>query len=111
MPLAAPAPRAHPPHTRPAGGGTGRQAPPPRLRAPDTRSAALAALPRVCRTGTHLFRFAEDVKAFRGWGRGLRRAVGDWYAGKEPGELAYQLTKYQRRNGWSHRDLLRLTHP
>ncbi|MGL1765686.1 TROVE domain-containing protein, partial [Vibrio parahaemolyticus] len=25
--------------------------------------------------------------------------------------MAYQLCKYQRRNGWSHRDLLRLTHP
>jgi 60 kDa SS-A/Ro ribonucleoprotein len=29
----------------------------------------------------------------------------------EPRELAYQLSKYQQRNGWSHRDLLRLTHP
>jgi 60 kDa SS-A/Ro ribonucleoprotein len=76
-----------------------------------TRAAALAALPRVCRTGTHLFQFAENVRAFRGWGRALRRAVGGWYTAKDPRQLAYQLTKYQQRNGWSHRDLLRLTHP
>ncbi len=77
----------------------------------DTRAAALTALPRVCRIGTHLFQFAENIEAFRGWGRALRRAVGGWYTAREPGELAYQLSKYQQRNGWSHRDLLRLAHP
>jgi 60 kDa SS-A/Ro ribonucleoprotein len=76
-----------------------------------TRVAALSALPRVCRVGTHLFQFAENIQAFRGWGRALRRAVGAWYATMAPRELAYQLTKYQQRNGWSHRDVLRLTHP
>ena len=40
------------------------------------RKAALAALPQVARTGTHLFLFAGYVEQFRGWGRGLRRAVG-----------------------------------
>jgi 60 kDa SS-A/Ro ribonucleoprotein len=78
---------------------------------PSTRAAALAALPRVCRVGTHLFQFAQNILAFRGWGRALRRAVGAWYVAREPRELAYQLSKYQQRNGWSHRDLLRLTHP
>jgi len=77
----------------------------------ETKATALAAVPRVCRIGTHLFQFAESVQAFRGWGRGLRRAVGQWYASKTPQEAAYQLTKYQQRNGWSHRDLLRLSHP
>lgn len=76
-----------------------------------TRRAALDALPRVCRTGTHLFEFAESVQAMRGWGRGLRRAVARWYDEKRPNELCYQLTKYGQRNGWSHRDLLRLAHP
>ncbi len=41
-----------------------------------TRRAALAALPRVARTGTHLFQFATFVEQFRGWGCSLRRAVG-----------------------------------
>jgi 60 kDa SS-A/Ro ribonucleoprotein len=75
------------------------------------RKAALAALPLVARTGTHLFLFARYVQNFRGWGRGLRRAVGDWYLDKEPGQLAYQALKYRQREGWSHRDLLRLSHP
>ena len=42
----------------------------------------LAALPAVARTGTHLFLFAGYVEQFRGWGRGLRRAVADWYVSK-----------------------------
>jgi 60 kDa SS-A/Ro ribonucleoprotein len=77
----------------------------------ETRALALAALPKVCRTGTHLFLFAGYVEQFRGWGRGLRRAVGNWYLEKEPDALAYQLVKYQQRDGWSHRDLLRLAKP
>ncbi|ACL61958.1 TROVE domain-containing protein [Methylobacterium nodulans] len=75
------------------------------------RRAALAALPRVCRTGTHLFRFAGAVDATRGWGRGLRRAVGRWYGERSVEALAYQAVKYRARYGWTHRDLLRLAHP
>ena len=76
-----------------------------------TRAAALAALPRVARTGTHLFHFLQFVGGFRGWGRGVRRAVAGWYTAKAPRELAYQLLKYPSRDGWSHRDALRLAHP
>ncbi len=47
----------------------------------------------------------------RGWGRGLRRAVAGWYTALAPDALAYQTTKYAQRNGWSHRDVLRLAHP
>lgn len=81
--------------------------------APDlaTRRAALAALPEVCRTGTDLFHFARDVQGFRKWGRGLRSAVAAWYNGKPVDKLAYQAIKYQQRDGFSHRDLLRLAHP
>ena len=76
-----------------------------------TRKAALEALPQVARTGTHLFRFAQFVEGFRGWGRSLRRAVGAWYAAKQVDALAYQAVKYRQRDGVSHRDLLRLAHP
>ena len=76
-----------------------------------TRRAALAALPRVARTGTHLFQFATFVEQFRGWGRSLRRAVGGWYAGRSVEALAYQVVKYRQRDGVTHRDLLRLGHP
>src|SRR4051794_6645850 len=77
----------------------------------ETRKAALEALPRVCRTSTHLFQFATFVEGFRGWGRSLRRAVGSWYAARSPDALAYQAVKYRRRDGMTHRDVLRLAHP
>jgi 60 kDa SS-A/Ro ribonucleoprotein len=76
-----------------------------------TRQAALAALPRVARTGTQLFQFAGFAQGTRGWGRALRRAVGAWYLAQPVERLAYQLVKYRQRGGWSHRDLLRLAHP
>lgn len=75
------------------------------------RAAALAALPLVCRTGTHLLTFARYTEQFRGWGRGLRRAVANWYLGRDVNDVAYQVLKYRQREGWSHRDLLRLAHP
>ncbi|MBB3750873.1 60 kDa SS-A/Ro ribonucleoprotein [Mycolicibacterium sp. BK634] len=77
----------------------------------DGRRAALAALPRVARTGTHLFLFVTYVEQFRGWGRTLRRAVGRWYTEQAVDRLAYQLVKYRQREGWRHRDVLRLASP
>ena len=76
-----------------------------------TRALALTALPSVARTGTHLFHWLEYVKTFRGWGRGVRNAVARWYTRQPPAELAYQLLKYRTRDGWAHRDALRLAHP
>lgn len=75
------------------------------------RRAALAALPAVARTGSQLFLFARYVEQFRGWGPTLVRAIGNWYTGMPVDKLAYQLLKYRQREGWSHRDLLRLSHP
>ncbi|HEX7859263.1 MAG TPA: TROVE domain-containing protein [Verrucomicrobiae bacterium] len=77
----------------------------------DAKAEAFANLSRVCRTGTHLFHFAEYVNAMRGWGRGLRKAVAHWYLDRDPSDLALQVVKYQQRDGWSHGDLLRLAHP
>lgn len=76
----------------------------------DTRQAAAAAVPLVCRTGTHLFQLARLIDQMGGWGRLTRKAVGSWYADKGWDALGLQLTKYQQREGWSHRDLLRLCH-
>lgn len=82
-----------------------------------TRQGAFAALPRVARIGTHIFHFAAYVQDFRGWGRGLRKAIANWYlkhdeeAEMTVSKLAYDVVKYQQRDGWSHRDLLCLAHP
>jgi len=78
---------------------------------PATRAAAFAALPHVARIGTHLMHYAEYVNALRGWGKGLRNAVAAWYVERTPESLARDVVKYRERDGWSHDDLLRLSHP
>jgi 60 kDa SS-A/Ro ribonucleoprotein len=76
-----------------------------------TRKAAYEAVESVCRTGTSLYHFVNFCNSLGGWSRGLRRAVVNWFNNKPTDKLAYQLVKYQQRNGWSARDLLRLSHP
>jgi 60 kDa SS-A/Ro ribonucleoprotein len=92
------------------------------------RQAALRALPDVVRTGSHMGLFLSYVQNFRGWGRSLRRAVGQWYVSRdritvdeETGEavvaeravdrVAFQMVKYRSRYGFSQRDALRKAHP
>lgn len=84
----------------------------------NVRRHAFNALPAVARTFTHLadfLSFRQEVEKEDGqrggWGRGLKRAVGNWYLGKSADNLAYQVVKYRNRNGWTHRDVLRKAHP
>ncbi len=77
----------------------------------ETKALVWQALPQVARTGTHLFHWLQFVTAFRGWGRGVRRAVAGWYTGKPARDLMFQVLKYAGRDGWTHRDALRLAHP
>jgi 60 kDa SS-A/Ro ribonucleoprotein len=76
----------------------------------DARNAAFAAIPKVARTGTHLLHLASYVNGLRGWGRGVRRAFSAWYTERKPENLAMQLVKYANRDGWTHKDVLRLCH-
>ncbi|XP_064624704.1 RNA-binding protein Ro60-like [Lineus longissimus] len=82
-----------------------------------TKSAAYAALPEICRIPTHLFQFIEYAekksKDGTGWGRAHRKAICKWYNSfkKNPKRLAMHVTKYRNRNGWTHRDVFRLSHP
>jgi 60 kDa SS-A/Ro ribonucleoprotein len=62
-----------------------------------TNAAALAALALVARTASHLCTFACLVEGLRGWGRGLRSAVAEWYLSKPAKELAFQMLKYKNR--------------
>lgn len=77
----------------------------------ETRRLAFERIPLVARTGTHLFTFVSIVDRLRGWGRGLRNGVAAWYEDKTPQQAAYQAVKYRQREDWSHRDVLRLSHP
>ena len=76
----------------------------------ETKELAFRSLPRVARTGSHLHEFAGYADSMRGWGRGLRRAIADWYAARPVADAVYQAVKYRSRYGWTHRDLLRKVH-
>jgi 60 kDa SS-A/Ro ribonucleoprotein len=76
-----------------------------------TKSAVMEAFPQVIRIGTHLFTFLTYATSMRGWGRNLRTVVQKWYQDKDLKQVVFQATKYQQRNGWSHRDVLRTSHP
>lgn len=76
-----------------------------------TRNAALAAVTKVARTGSHILQFVNFVNGLRGWGRGLRKAISLWFLELPLEQLSLQVVKYSQRGGWSMRDLLRLAHP
>ncbi len=64
----------------------------------------------VARIGTHLFNFVAFMDGMRGWGRSVRRLIGDWYRTKDDDVLTYQVLKYQSRNSWRHADVLAKCH-
>ena len=77
----------------------------------ETKAAAFAALGKVARTGSDLQEFVSYITTMRGWGRRLRKTIGNWYSEKDLKDAAFQAVKYRSRSGWSHRDLLRKAHP
>ena len=77
---------------------------------PETVAAAYDALPKVCRIGTHLFQFVAALDELGKWNAAAKRGVAKWYTKRSIDKLAAQLLKYQQRDGWSHRDVLRLAH-
>ena len=81
--------------------------------APDveTRRAAVAAVPKVCRTGSHLASLVVAIEGLGGWGPLSRRAIAGWIESKSAEDLAYQVVKYAQRQDWRWADLLRLAHP
>lgn len=76
----------------------------------ETSSYAYANLSKVARTGTHLFQFVDAINSMGKWNAAAKRGVANWYTKRNEDRLALQLLKYQSRDGWSHRDVLRLAH-
>lgn len=76
----------------------------------DVRRAAFQALPKVCGTPTDLYAFVAAMESFRNWGKLARQGITNWLLAKGPRNLAYQASKYQSRDGWSMRDIMRLCH-
>lgn len=75
------------------------------------KAYAREAVSKVARTATHLYEFSGYVKNLSGWGAAKRKAVSDWFTAKDANTLAYQAVKYRQRDGWTLRDLMRLSHP
>lgn len=82
----------------------------------ETKKMAYDAFNQMCRIPTHLFMFVkycESCSSGTGWGRAHKNAIINWYLNKckNPVALARLLTKYKNREGWTHRDVIRLAHP
>lgn len=71
------------------------------------------------RIPTHMFMLAGFVRDLsqakpqnkgKGWGTGFRRTMAHYYLSHTGRELAYHMTKYQNREGWTHADMIRMLH-
>lgn len=70
------------------------------------------AFTKMVRTTFHLTEFIKNFRALdAGWGRSRTRAVASWYENKTADQLGFQVAKYPSRGGYSHLDLIRLSHP
>lgn len=78
---------------------------------PEVKSETYSSISKLCKTGTHLFTFLANIQNLRGWSRGLRTGVANWYTNRTPDSLAYQVIKYRNRAGFTHKDVLALSHP
>lgn len=99
----------------------------------ETRKRAYAAFGDVCRTGAHVLTAARYVGVLakprqapdgaylmdahdaplpnNGWGSGTRKAFARWFTERDPDNLAFQLAKYQNRDGWRQADVILKSHP
>lgn len=79
---------------------------------------ALEAIGKVCRIPTHLFMLVQYIRDLsqdkatpgKGFGKGVRRALTEYYTSRGGLELAVLVTKYKNREGWTHEDLISLLH-
>lgn len=63
----------------------------------------------VIRTGSHFYELLSYTKSMCGFGKVVRSGK-TWLSREDVKGLAYQLLKYQQRQGFTHRDALRLFH-
>ncbi|KAL7639891.1 UNVERIFIED_CONTAM: hypothetical protein RMT77_009304 [Armadillidium vulgare] len=72
---------------------------------------------QICKNTQLLMLFIECCKLYTvanskcsGWGRGMKRAIKNWYLKWEPRELALEVTRNPSAYTWSHKDVLKLAH-
>jgi 60 kDa SS-A/Ro ribonucleoprotein len=66
---------------------------------------------KVARTFTHLAEYSMYLKNLGGGGRAKTDSIARWYTSKTDQQLAVQGVKYRNREGYTHRDLMRISHP
>lgn len=76
----------------------------------DCRRYAFSKLNEVARIGTHLFHFMHYLSNMRSHGHQVKKAIQNWYQAKSPMDVVFQATKYQSRDGYSHKDLINIAH-
>ena len=86
---------------------------------PEEKKIAFETLKVCIRIPTHAFMLAgfvrdlsmsKTVNKGKGWGTGFRRAMSHYYISHTGRDLAYHMTKYQNREGWTHADMIRMLH-
>ena len=86
---------------------------------PEEKRIAFETLKVCIRIPTHAFMLAgfvrdlsmsKTVNKGKGWGTGFRRAMSHYYISHTGRDLAYHMTKYQNREGWTHADMIRMLH-
>ena len=74
------------------------------------KAQALAAINQVCRIPTHLFMLVQYIRDLsqdkpnfpgKGFGKGVRRALTEYYTSRNGLELAVLVTKYKNREGYT----------
>lgn len=83
----------------------------PRFSSKETNARALAALPLVAAKARDLAVFAKYAATMRGWGRGLRTAISNWYEHQPVDTLLSQILKRPGKHLREHRAILRRAHP
>ncbi len=83
----------------------------------EARAYANKVMPEVARFSTAFFIWVDTVITLKEGrkGKGMLRAMGRWYTGKDAVKLAYQVCKYPGRSiggqRWTHADVLRMCRP
>lgn len=76
-----------------------------------TKDAVRHFAPAMLRTGTHLLHFVAMLDSLGGWNRSKRRLISEWFTEHDADWVAFQALKYQNRDSWQQRDVLRVVHP
>jgi hypothetical protein len=86
---------------------------------PAEKQIAFETMKECVRIPTHMFMLAGFVRDLsmskpenkgKGWGAGFRKAISHYYTSRNGRDLAFQMTKYQNREGWTHADIIRMVH-